>query len=222
MMSMRPAGFRMGVLGVCLAMLCCVWGLPARAASEVPEVPSPLDLGRWIPQLWEPLAAYGGMLSPDGLEDVVVVLHRRSAIPGDKILPVGSRGLAIFELRPNGSYVRGALAERILPCVQCLGTFNRDPRGLPFEIEIADGKLEVGWIGNADGLLAVRLTVAWNEERQAYALVADDVARNDPLTGEQSRRIRDFVAGRQVQDGETTEIAPRFIPIESVSADDYR
>lgn len=185
-------------------------------------MPNPLALDRWISQLWEPLAAYGGRLNPDPLDAVAVVLHRRDAVPGDLSLPVGSRGLAIFALKPNGSYVRRVLAERMLPCVQCLGTLNRDPAAVPFDIDFIDGKLSVGWIGNADGLLAVRLTIAWDAQREAYALVADDVARSDPLTGIQTRRIRDFVSGRQIENGETIAIVRRFIPLESVSADDYR
>lgn len=186
------------------------------------DVAEPVNVERWVSRLWEPVGSAGGLLSPDDLEDVAVILHRRDAIPGDSTLPIGSRGLAIFELRPNGTYVRQALAERILPCVQCLGTLSREARGVPFEIDIEDRRLVVGWIGNADGFLAVRLTIAWDERYQAYALVADDVARGDPATGLKTRRIRDFVAGKERRDGEEVAIEPRFIPIESVSADDYR
>lgn len=207
-----------------LAALALAAGVAAAppAPPPLPDVPDPVDVRRWISQLWQPLASYGGLLNPDRLEDVVVALYRRDAIPGDLELPVGARGLAIFELRANGTYVRRALAERILPCVQCLGTFNRDPGGVPFEIDIADRRLTVSWIGNADGLLAVRLTIAWDPANQAYALIGDDLMRSDPMTGLQTRRTRDFVAGREVRDGEETAIEPRFIPIESVSAADYR
>lgn len=205
-------------------LLSAAWLLAfaAQGAAVLPDVPEPVDLQRWISQLWEPVGSTGGLLSPDELEDVAVILHRRGAIPGDLGLPVGSRGLAIFELRPNGTYVRQALAEEILPCVQCMGTVYRDAQGVPFEIDIENRQLFVSWIGNADGLLAVRLTIAWDARHEAYALVADDVARSDPISGFKTRRIRDFVAGREVRDGEEIVIERQFIPIENVSADDYR
>lgn len=201
-----------------LGVLC----VASAASSLKTDVTGPIDIDGWVSRLWQPIASYGGLLDPDELEDVVVVLYRRDAIPGDEQLPIGSRGLAIFALTPDGQYRREALAERLLPCVECLGTFSRDPSGVAFEIDIEDRRLDVSWISNEGGLLSVRLTIAWDPARSAFALVQDELIRTDPGGWIQSRRRRDYVAGREVVDGETRPLQPRFIPIEEVSARDYR
>lgn len=219
---------RYGAIPVRAAILACAGVLliasrfAAAAAPEAGNPVDPVDLGRWMSELWTPVASYGGLLGPGDLENAVVVLYRRGAIPGDDRLPVGSRGLAIFELEPTGKYVRKALAEELLPCVSCMGTMGRDPDSAPFEIDIDDRKLSVGWIQNEDGLISVRLTFAWSPERQTYALIADDLARGDARTGLRSRRTRDFVSGREIRDGIAMPIEPRFVPIQEVRARDYR
>jgi len=191
-------------------------------AGAHPELITPPNLKRWISRMWEPVAAAGGFLSNEEREDVVVVLHRRDAIPNDLVLPVGSRGLGIFSLDADGTYRRAAVLEGLLPCVQCLGTVNRDPLAAPFEIDIADRQLTVSWIGNADGFVYVRLVFAWNPREQAFGLVADELVRADRRGGIQSRRTRDFRTGRAETDGQVTEFPPRFIPAERVQAQDYR
>ncbi len=201
-----------------------LWALlaPATVCASKPEVTEPIDIAGWVSSLWEPVAAYGGLLDPDDLEDVVVILHRRDAIPGDPEFPIGSRGLAIFTLTPEGTYRREGLAERLLPCVECLGGFGRDPGDVPFDVEIADRRLQLSWLSNDSGLVSVRLTIAWDAERRAFALVGDELMRADAAGGIQYRRSRDYVAGREVLDGVGRPMAPRFIPIETVSAEDYR
>lgn len=201
-----------------------LWALcvPTAVPAPMPKVSDPIDIEGWVSRLWEPVASYGGLLDPDDLEDVVVVLHRRDAIPGDEQLPVGSRGLAIFALTPDGQYRREALAEQLLPCVGCLGTFSRDPGGVPFEIDIEDRRLRLSWISNDGGLLAVRLTIAWDPARRAFALVQDEVMRAESGGLIRSRRSRDYVTGSEVIDGAARPMEPRFIPIDTVSARDYR
>ena len=172
--------------------------------------------------MWRPVGSYGGLLNDDRRESVVVVLHRRDALPDATLLPVGSRGLAIFSLGADGVYRREALAEDLLPCVQCMGTVSRDPNAVPFEVDIEDRQLTVSWIGNDDGFVFVRLVIAWDDREHAFGLMADEVVRADRLSAIKSRRLRDYRAGRAVTDGEVTEFAPRFIPIEQVKATDYR
>jgi hypothetical protein len=196
--------------------------LPAAADGRSPESVEPLDLGRWVTQLWRPVASYGGLLSNDEREDVAVVLHRRDALQDDPELPVGSRGLAVFSLGPDGTYRRDLLAEKLLPCVQCMGTINRHPDAVPFEIEIEDRRLTISWISNADGLVFVRLVLAWDPKEGAFGLVADEVVRADRFSGIKSRRLRDYAAGRAVTNGEVSRFAPRFIPADQVKATDYR
>jgi len=194
---------------------------PAGAGTH-PEMITPPNLKRWISRMWEPVAATGGLLSNDQREDVAIVLHRRDAIPNDLVLPVGSRGLGIFALDADGTYRRIAVLEGLLPCVQCLGTVNRDPLAAPFEIDIADRQLTVSWIGNADGFVYVRLVIAWNPREQAFGLIADEVVRADRRGGIKSRRTRDYLTGRAETDGQVTKFPPRFIPAERVQAQDYR
>jgi hypothetical protein len=118
-------------------MLCLVHLPSAAALADVQPDIEQLNLKRWISRMWEPVTALGGLLSHDQREDVVIVLHRRDAIPDDVVLPIGSRGLGIFSLGADGKYRRAAILEGLLPCVQCLGTVNRDPHAAPFEIDIA-------------------------------------------------------------------------------------
>ncbi len=206
----------------CVLMLGLWWLASLAATVEAePQAIEPLNLGRWVSQLWEPIAAYGGLLTDDEREDVVVVLHRQDAIADDALLPVGSRGLAIFSLTPDGTYRREAQLEGVLPCVQCLGTVNRDPRAVPFEIDIADRQLTVSWIGNPNGFVFVRLVFAWEPARQAFGLIADEVVRTDPESGRKSRRVRDFRTGQAVTDGQVSDFAPRFMPAEEIKARDY-
>jgi hypothetical protein len=208
-------------------LIAALWAAGAiLAAPPVPAAPSPaqlepLDLGRWFSRMWRPVASFGGPLSDDTREDAVIVLHRRDAVPEDQ-LPVGSRGLAIFSLGADGVYRREALAEGLLPCVQCLGTISRDPDAVPFEIDIEDRQLALSWIGNTDGFVFVRLVFAWDPHERAFGLVSDELVRANRLSGIKSRRLRDYRAGRAVTDGEVSAFAPRFIPIDQVKADDYR
>lgn len=192
------------------------------ALAQEDEGPRPVDVGRWVSALWEPLYTQGGDLQGDAAEEVVAILHRYDAVPGDEQVPVGARGLAIFMLNQRGGYVRTGLAERILPCVTCLGPIHGDPGGMPFEIDIDNRELRIGWVSNADGLISVRLTIAWDAEQGGYALVADEVVRAGAGVGARTRRVRDYRAGTETVNGETRSIEPRFIPIAEVSALDYR
>lgn len=196
--------------------------LSSGVLAEEDEGLRPVDVARWVSALWEPLYTQGGDLQGDDAEEVVAILHRSDAVPGDEEVPVGARGLAIFTLNPRGGYFRTGLAERILPCVSCLGPIHADPRGMPFEVDIDNRELRVGWVSNADGLTSVRLTIAWDAERGGYGLVADEVVRAGAGVGTRSRRVRDYRAGTESVNGETRPIEPRFIPIEAVSALDYR
>lgn len=201
-----------------------LWSVPlqAKVLDRPPAEVEPVDLGRWFSRMWRPVASYGGLLSADELEDVVVVLHRRDAIPDDDRLPVGSRGLALFTLDRKGVYRREALAEEILPCVQCMGRISRDPDAAPFEINIEDRRLTLSWISNAEGFVYVRLVIAWDAQQGAFGLIEDEVVRADQRGGIKSRRLRDYRAGKAVTDGQVTEFPPRFIPAEQVKATDYR
>lgn len=214
-------GFGTIVLLCTVGMALPACPLAAPGQRTMPEVIDPVDVSGWVTQLWEPLETVGGDLTGNGLEDLVVALHRRDAIPGDDQVPVGSRGLAIFLLSPNGRYRRVVLAEKLLPCVTCLGSLSRDSAGVPFEIDITGRKIQVSWISNKDGFASVRLTFAWNRKQRAFGLVRDEVNRAGPLRGGHSRRTRDYEAGIQVDDGVKTSMEPRFIPIETVSAADY-
>jgi hypothetical protein len=182
----------------------------------------PVNLDGWITRLWQPIATVGGLLDTDNRQDVVVVLHRRDALPGGLGLPVGSRALGIFALQRDGSYTRQVLAEGLLPCVECLGTFNREPSGLPFEIDIEGRRLEVSWIGNRDGLLSVHLTIVWDVKQEGYRLAADETVRRDPASGALLRHRRDFVKGLELVDGEERPMKARFVAIQDVKAEDYR
>ena len=211
--------FRSRRSGLLLTLSLC--GLPPPLAAA-PAVAAPLDLAHWVTHLWQPVGAYGGLLTNDQTEDVVIVLHRRDAIADDPLLPVGSRALAVFSLGADGLYQRTTLLEGLLPCVQCLGTINRDPQADPFEIEIADRQLTVSWIGNADGLVWVRLMIAWDERARAFGLAADEVVRGAPLSGVSSRRTRDYRTGRAVTDGQVSAFPPGLVPLSRVRAADYR
>jgi len=215
----QPA--RVGWSGLLLALGCWLAPLPAAAQTPRPEPIEPIDPGRWISHLWEPVASYGGLLTDDALEDVVILVHRREAFGDDPLRPSGSRALAIFSLTDAGVYRREVLAEDILPCVQCMGTINRDPDAVPFEIDIADRELTVSWISNADGLVYVRLTLAWDAREQAFGLAADEVVRGDGQRGIVWRRLRDYRGGRVVTGGTARDFTPRFIPAEQVKAADY-
>ncbi|HYN77215.1 MAG TPA: hypothetical protein VES73_05420 [Lamprocystis sp. (in: g-proteobacteria)] len=205
-----------------------LWNAPLPAMAQAgaqtppPKAIDPIDLGRWVSRMWRPVGAVAGHLNDEQRESVVVVLHRRDALPDATLLPVGSRGLAIFSLGADGVYRREALAEDLLPCVQCLGTVNRDPNAAPFEIDIEGRQLILSWTGNDDGFVFVRLVIAWDLREQAFGLIADEIVRADRLGKIQAQRRRDFQAGRAVTDGEVTEFAPRFVPIETVKATDYR
>ena len=205
------------LLTLCLAQLASA-AAPPDAKLDI----EPLNMRRWVSGMWEPVTAMGGLLSDDQREDAVVVLHRRDAIPNDVVLPVGSRGLGIFSLGADGKYRRAALLEGLLPCVQCLGTVNRDPQAAPFEIDIADRQLTISWIGNADGFVAVRLVLAWDAKEQAFGLIADEVVRADGRGAIKSRRTRDYRTGRAETDGQVTEFPPHFIPAERIRAEDFR
>lgn len=182
----------------------------------------PIDVTGWVSELWEPIETHGGQLLPNPPEEVVAILHRRAEVPGHDPVPVGSRGLAIFGMNQQDRYYRIVLAERLLPCVGCLGTFDRNPGGAPFEVEIRDRELSVGWISNANGLVSVRLTFAWVHKERAFGLIRDEVQRLDGDLGVRTRRVRDYRSGRQWMDGKPSPMEPRFVPIESVSADDYQ
>jgi len=206
----QPA--RVGWLGLLLALGCWLAPLPAAAQTPRPELIEPIDPGRWISNLWAPVASYGGLLTDDALEDVVILVRRREAFGDDPLRPSGSRALAIFSLTDAGVYRREVLAEDILPCVQCMGTINRDPDAVPFEIDIADHQLTVSWISNADGLVSVRLTLAWDAREQAFGLVADEVVRGDEQRGIASRRLRDYRGGRAVTERYSERLHPAFHP----------
>ena len=221
----RPAGCRLcRALPPAFLLALCLWSVAplGEDLAQPSKGIEPINLGRWISHMWRPVASYGGLLSDDQREDVAVVLHRRDALPDAAVLPVGSRGLAIFRLGADGVYRRETLAEDILPCVQCMGTLSRDPDAAPFDVDIEDRQLTLSWISNADGLVFVRLVLAWDAHEQAFGLIADEVVRADRLSGIKSRRVRDYRAGRAVTDGRVSEFAPRFIPAERVKAADYR
>jgi len=213
---------RRAVLSGLLLTLCLVSLSSTAAPPDAKPDIEPLNMRRWITRMWEPVTAVGGLLSDDQREDVVVVLHRRDAIPDDLVLPVGSRGLGIFSLGADGKYRRAALLEGLLPCVQCLGTINRDPHAVPFEIDIAERELTISWIGNADGFVSVRLVLAWDAKEQAFGLIADEVVRADGRGAIKSRRTRDYRTGRAETDGQVTEFPPHFMPAERIRAEDYR
>lgn len=206
-------------------VLLALWAGVLKAAvpdGAAAEGVGALDLARWVTRMWEPVAAVAGPLTDARREDVVLVLHRRDALPDDPILPVGSRALAIFSRRADGRYQRAALLEGFLPCVLCLGTLNRDSAAAPFELDIAEQRLSVSWISNAEGFLYVRLVIAWDAREQAFGLIAEEVVRGDRLSGIRSRRLRDYRSGRAETDGRETRFTPYFVPAEQVHADDYR
>ena len=191
-------------------------------AAEPAEGPGALDITPWISRMWEPIAVVSGPLTDERRDDVVLVLHRQDELPNDPILPIGSRGLAIFSRGADGRYQRAALLEGFLPCVLCMGTLSRDPLAAPFEIDIADRRLSVSWISSADGLVYVRLELAWDPREQAFGLVTEEVVRAERLGGIKSRRLRDYRTGRAETDGLVTRFTPHFVPAERIRAEDYR
>ena len=217
----------------CLGLLVCVFWSGQAFAAETgadpdPDAPTdlrmllePLEPKGWIPRLWEPVATVAGLLDDDDLPEVALLLHRTDAIPQDTT-PVGSHALAIFSLDEEGRYELVLLADRLLPCVDCLGSLRAGPGDNPFDIEIENRRLTIGWLSDVDALVAVRLTFAWNPGYEAYALVADDLARAGRTREITSRRIRDFIAGKERINGDTIPIAPRFVPMDEVEAEDYR
>lgn len=191
------------------------------AAVDLRMLLEPLQPTGWIPRLWEPVATVAGPLDDDDLPEVALLLHRTGAIPEDPT-PVGAHGLAIFSLNEEGRYELALLADRLLPCVDCLGSLRAGPGDNPFDIEIEDRRLTIGWLSDVDALVSVRLSFAWNPDYQAYALVADDLARAGRTREITSRRTRDFIAGKEQNNGDTIPIVPRFVPMDEVEAKDYR
>lgn len=211
-----------GRIGGLLLLWLTAVGTVCLPTAQGAEGAGALDIAPWISRMWEPIAVVSGPLTDERRDDVVLVLHRQDALPNDPILPIGSRGLAIFSRGADGRYQRVAMLEGFLPCVLCMGTLSRDPLAAPFEIDIADRRLSVSWISNADGLVYVRLELAWDPREQAFGLVTEEVVRAERLGGIKSRRQRDYRTGRAETDGLVTRFTPHFVPAERIRAGDYR
>ncbi|WP_462331200.1 hypothetical protein [Thiohalocapsa halophila] len=198
---------------------------PPAAAQEPGTTASAMLAPRvddWLPSdWWTPARVVSGHLNDDPYDDLAVVVQRQREAPEDPAYPRGARGLFVLFGTPDGGWRRGLLAPGMLPCVECGSGLSGNIASAVVDLEItADGLLEISWVQRRRSTKAVRLLLGWDRIYETLGLYADDITVIRPRGGRSHVR-RDYRAGRIWVNGVPTDMPPRFIPVEEISAELY-
>ena len=205
--------FRVLVAAVCLTLA---------SGAEMPlwQAPIPSNIERFVPVGWVSTQSVQGDLNGDGMADVASVLEREDTVDGNPVEVAGSRGLLVLLADPSGGYRFQDFAPEALPCVSCLGDLGGEPHAPAIKLAIAGQRLTVRWRRDFPQTKEIKLIIGYDSERGALRLLGDEALTADRLSGKTVRVVRDYRAGTMTSDGRESRLAPRFIPLIEVSAED--
>ncbi|MGB5834063.1 MAG: hypothetical protein WBG92_19045 [Thiohalocapsa sp.] len=208
-----------------LALATCVlsWYISAQAQPPRLSGGEPPRIGDWVTlDWWTPMQSVSGLLNADDLEDIAVILERTQDTPEEKTFERGDRALLILYGTESGGWRQGAMVPGMLPCSNCSDAAGSGEEATILDLSIADDRvLEIAWLLRNGSTQAVRLFIGWDDTQERLGLIADDVIRIQPVTGERNRVRRDYRAGKMWADGAPSAMRPRFIPIDELATDAY-
>lgn len=168
---------------------------------------------------WRPIQSVAGDLNGDGQADLAVALEGedRSGRSGEE----RERTLMVLFATDPAGYALASRVPGLLPCSRCLGTLSKGTQSHPFDMEIEDGRLNIGWMAGSAEFKSVRLTFAYDRTFRTMALIADETQTLDSRRRTRTNTRHDYVTGITERNGKSAGESKRFIPIDAVSASQY-
>lgn len=139
-----------------------------------------------------------GDLNRDGVADAVLRLVEDLPIEGaDGTLNMRSRALVILIARPDGGFMRAAVAPKLLGCTLCYGVLG-DPAGGNIRLEIKNGILDVNQLSGSREATDLTLRFRHDPASGRFLLIGAERSDYDRAAGGGASTSTNYLTGVRV------------------------
>ena len=155
----------------------------------------------FVPKGWKLETDEGvtsGDLNRDGVPDAVLRLVEDLPLQTpDGVYNTRYRALVILIARPDGGFIRGPVATKLLGCSLCAGMLG-DPEGNNIQIEIKNGVLNVHQLSGAREATDLTQRFRHDLATNRYVLIGEDVESYDRAEGGGTSQSTNYLTGVRV------------------------
>jgi hypothetical protein len=180
----------------------------AAAQDDVPRtldpklVPAEGQQARdFVPKGWKVETDEGvvsGDLNRDGVPDAVLRLVEDLPLQGpDGVYNTRYRALVILIARPDGGFMRGPVATKLLGCSLCFGVLG-DPEGGNIQVEIKNGILDVSQLSGSREATDLTLRFRHDLTTNRYQLIGAERSEYDRAAGGGTGTSTNYLTGVRV------------------------
>lgn len=173
---------------ILLTSLLCAHAQTDRKWIEKTQLPKLSDKpDDFVPGGWEVENYAEGDLNGDNIADLAIQMIEEGnpdfeEADGVDFVKNRDRSLVVLFKRPDGSYYPAAIANRLLQCTICNGSYHKSPEA-PAHIAISDGTLIVNQSNGSRNVTEVTLNFRYDKAVDRFALIKASVVVNDIVQG---------------------------------------
>ena len=160
--------------------------------------------GRWardfVPKGWkfESEGVTSGDLNRDGADDAVLRLVEDMAVENSEgTLNTRYRALVILVARPDGGFMRAAVAPKLLGCSTCFGALG-GPDGSNIQVEIKKGVLDVNQLSGSREATDLTLRFRHDPATGRFQLIGEERSDYDRAAGGGTGTSTNYLTGVRV------------------------